>query len=188
MGNRVTSTRKIEANRANGKAGTGPKTARGKKRSSQNARRHGLSLPAVMDPVLSSEAEGLARELAGDLASPEVLHQARAVAEAQIDLVRIRRVRFDVLARNTTSANGARNGAQEVKCTEIVIGSGSLAEKRVSAEPISSDVFGQLLKIDRYERRASSKRKFAIRRLDAAIEDAKGAKAVKMQERQNIQE
>jgi enoyl-CoA hydratase/carnithine racemase len=96
----MSSDRKVEASRTNGRTRKRPKTAEGKMRSSRNARRHGLNLPVLADPVLSKRAEELAREIAGS-ADPTILRHARAVAEAQIDLVRIRRARHHLLAQNT---------------------------------------------------------------------------------------
>lgn len=87
----MTSARQFKANRANARASTGPKSVRGKARSSQNARRHGLSLSIHLQPRLSAQAENLAREIAGEgTAVPEILECARRVAEAQIDLNRVR--------------------------------------------------------------------------------------------------
>jgi hypothetical protein len=63
----VTSTRKIEANRKNARASTGPKTARGRARMARNAFRHGLSLPVCSDPVLCEEVESLAHKIAEPL-------------------------------------------------------------------------------------------------------------------------
>jgi hypothetical protein len=68
----VTSERKIRANRANARASTGPKTARGRSHASRNALRHALSLPVSSDSVLSEEVEALAREIAGTEASAEI--------------------------------------------------------------------------------------------------------------------
>jgi hypothetical protein len=48
--------------------------------------------------VLSAEVEAMARELAGD-ASAELVELARGIAEAEIDVMRIRRVRNDLLGR-----------------------------------------------------------------------------------------
>jgi hypothetical protein len=89
---------KIVANRANARASTGPKTARGKARSARNAFAHGLSLPVLADPALSEEVEALACEIAGPAAGPNLHQLARRVAEAQLDLCRVRRARHDLLS------------------------------------------------------------------------------------------
>ena len=96
----MTSTRKLKTNRANAQASTGPKTVKGKARAAQNACRHGLSLSVFADPALSAEAENLAREIAGEGTSPDVVGCARRIAEAQIDIVRVRQARRDLLSRD----------------------------------------------------------------------------------------
>ena len=85
----MTNERRLSANRTNAGASTVPKTRRGKIRAAQNARRHGLSLSVLADPLLSEDAETLAQVLAGKGASCSLLEATRRVAEAQIDLVRI---------------------------------------------------------------------------------------------------
>ena len=94
----MTSERKIRANQANARASTGPKTAQGRTRAARNALRHGLSLPVVSDPTFAEEIEGLAREIAGPDANAEIQELARWVAEAQIDLRRIRYARHQLLS------------------------------------------------------------------------------------------
>ena len=89
---------KISANRANARASTGPTTAQGRARSARNARRHGLSLPVLVDPDLSQEVEALAREMGGANASSEIQEFARRIAEAQIDLRRVRCARHSLLS------------------------------------------------------------------------------------------
>lgn len=90
----MTSERKQRSNRANARLSTGPKTAAGKARASKNARRHGLNLPVLRDLSLAKEVETMAARIAGEDASDERLARSRAIAEAQIDLQRIRLYRL----------------------------------------------------------------------------------------------
>jgi hypothetical protein len=94
----LTSDRKIKANRANARASTGPKTAQGRARVARNALRHGLSLPICSDPAVSEEVEKLAREIAGLDADAKRLERARRIADAEIDLRRVRYARHRVLS------------------------------------------------------------------------------------------
>ena len=112
----MTSARNVKANRANARASTGAKTWQGKMRSARNARRHGLSVSVLTNPLLSEEAEHLAHKIAGEGAPLTVLEAARRAAEAQIELVRIRKARHDLFVRRfedlefspKTSANVAK--------------------------------------------------------------------------------
>jgi hypothetical protein len=94
----MTSRRKVEANRANARNSTGPTTAQGKARVARNARRHGLNLSVFADPVLSQQVEMMAAEIAGETADDESHELARRVAEAQIDLQRVRCARQQFLS------------------------------------------------------------------------------------------
>jgi hypothetical protein len=55
----------VEANRANARRSTGPKTAAGRVKAAQNARRHGLRIPVLSNPTLSDEVEMMAQKIAG---------------------------------------------------------------------------------------------------------------------------
>jgi hypothetical protein len=187
----MTSKQKVDANRANATASTGPKTLQGKARSSLNARRHGLSISVLADPNYSAEVKNLAREVAGEGASPEILELAHRFAEAQIDHVRVRHARHDLLSRHLSDpefrphkyvkeahtitkiiAGRRRRFGPEDSIPAILVpyvdhvlhwkpqGDEKLAH-------IVSDLAPKLAAMDRYERRARSRRKFAIRALDA---------------------
>ena len=178
------SVHKVNANRTNARASTGPRTAAGKARVARNALRHGLSLPVSADPRLAAEVKALARAIAGEGANGELQQLAIRIAEAQIDLVRIRRARHRLLSR------GLSNTPEQVTPIEVyqelVDG---LAQRMGSDEPMPhrlrmpliadlvaqedvvtclADCADRLEAMDRYERRAMSRRKFAIREFDVA--------------------
>jgi hypothetical protein len=135
--------RQIAANRRNGSLGRGPKTSAGKARSSRNALKHGLSIPVSRDKTLRRKIAVLARILAQSEAG-NVFGQARAAAEAEFELARARAVIEAVLTRagNTAEWNGGPGQG-----TALI------------------NVLPKLQRLERYERRAFSKRKRALRDL-----------------------
>ena len=167
----MTSDHKITANRSNARASTGPKTADGRARSAGNALRHALSLPVCSDPALSEEVETLAREIAGPHANAETQELARRVAEAQIDLRRVRCARHQLLSNALSERMKMKFlGRLRAKAPDISMESVATVLPQVPhrlATTLSQEV-RQLLAMDRYERRALSRRKFAIRAFDAA--------------------
>ena len=94
----MTSEWKARANRINAKASTGPKSVQGRARVARNARTHGLNAPVLSDPVLAEEAKSLALEITRTI-TEENFELAVQVAEAEIDLRRIRRIRQAYLAQ-----------------------------------------------------------------------------------------
>jgi hypothetical protein len=179
----MTSARKIKANRANARASTGPKTVDGKARVAQNAHRHGLSLSVLADPTLSKEVETLALEIAGKNASAEIKDHAHRIAEVQIDLIRVRRARYDLLSgklsdpkyesphailkkEKLVAAIARQIGPFTPIPPELLDAFNAKPEDPQKLMTILSDVTKKLAAMDRYERRALSRRKFAIRDFD----------------------
>ena len=176
------SARKRAANQANAQASTGPKSAAGKATSTQNARRHGLNLPVWADRRLLAEAEKLARDIAGE--DHHLLILARPIAEAQIDLLRVRSARHGLISRcwSDTEYRPAVNVMESVRLPGKMLRvldrgeeiSPAMQEQLVRPEGaeklalVLSALARRLAVFDRYERRALSRRKFAIRAYDVA--------------------
>jgi hypothetical protein len=144
----MTSPRRVRANRSNSLRSTGPKTKTGRAKSAQNARRHGLRVPVLCDPALADDVERIAQDIVREC-GPEFIDLARRIAEAEIDVLRVRRVR------------NQRVWEQGVE--------------HVLNDPAA---LRELATFDRYERWGLSRRKFAIRALVAACAGTEKTSAV----------
>jgi hypothetical protein len=182
----LTSEKQRRANQANARASSRPKTKAGKARSAQNALRHGLSIPVCKEPSLSSQAEEIARKLAGPDPDDTLLDRARAVSEAQVDLNRVRARRNALVSRlladpeyqPLSAYKGQVRKLRTIGRIERILGRSFDIESPIEFErlkdddekfaTIVEDRIRELTAFDRYERRAISKRKSTIRAFDSA--------------------
>jgi hypothetical protein len=146
----MVSARKIAANRRNAAKSTGPRSEAAKRRTRHNAGRHGLAAEIVLDADRLTRVEALARELAGRTSDFTTLELARTIARAELDLEQIRRLKT-ALVNTAASSKAIAKKLGEVRPDPLT---GAIA--KVSSE---------LAKINRYERRAASRRDRAVRDL-----------------------
>lgn len=150
----MTSQKKIESNRRNGRKGRRPRRA--KSRSRLNARKHGLSVPIMANHELQADAMKLAHAIAGEGADNALLEQALIIAECELDLQRVqgaRRVTIELEMRHEKGAAAvdefSRYSAEQQVCFGAV----------VRAMPT-------LKQIERYERRVYSRHNKALARFN----------------------
>jgi hypothetical protein len=175
----MASERQIAANRSNARKSTGPRSSGGRKRASRNAYRHGLTLSVSSTAAFAKQLDKLVHKIAGDIEDGIVLERARAVAQAELDLARVRQAKVALIER--ASAFGALDPPQVLgSVTRIIRLLNTLDPGRfiipkpidASAtmpphEPVRSAeavrrVLPELRKLDRYERRAAVQRDRAV--------------------------
>lgn len=181
----MASERQIAANRRNARRSTGPKTRTGKRRSSRNALRHGLSRHFAAGS--SAELDALARLLLPDTdADPDSVELARNATRAHLNLVRIREVKsdiharidqFGVLERAPRSHPRAEIKYAMARLRELRVnlpGKGKYprvmpaAEEEITAEAMRR-VLPELCRIDHYEKRAFGAWLRSLRKLANAL-------------------
>jgi hypothetical protein len=172
----MASERQIAANRLNARKSTGPLSRAGKRRASRNAYRHGLASRRKPDAATSRKLDQLARQIVGDSDSEIILELARSAAEAEFDLARVRLARvalinrvsafgaidpfFDKLAKDKARWRRLRlqSSVQDfIDSTENM----PTQQSERAAEAVRR-ALPELVKLDRYQVRATSRRNRAI--------------------------
>ncbi len=188
-------TARARSNRRNAKHSTGPRTAAGKARVAKNAFKHGLAVPVMETSGVDARIEEMARAIAGEGANAGRMEHARRIAAAQLDIIRIQEVRqrlFDNPDARRKKINtremlqianlvldwselilAASDGAfdQNEHVIEVFRAFDELYSQMKGPPPSLDEGIGnlapQLLRLDRYERRATSRRNRAVRAFDA---------------------
>jgi hypothetical protein len=153
--------RQIAANRRNARKSAGPHSGAGRKRASRNAYRHGLTLNIGSSAAFAKQLDKLVRKIAGGTEDAMLLERARAIAQAELDLARVRRAKVALI--ESASAFGELDRAK-VTFPEPIDSSATMPstqEPYRSAEAIRR-VLPELRKLDRYERRAAVRRDQAV--------------------------
>jgi hypothetical protein len=154
----MTTNRQILANRANARKSTGPRGNAGKAASRVNARRHGLA--AALQTSSSSgdeEVERLARAIADKETAPHMLALARRVGEAEMTVRRLFRARMKISDMTPPDSSLESMLASDPALL-------APADRLVGLSPRRDDE----RVLERYERRAYSRRKTAVREFDLA--------------------
>lgn len=174
--------RQIAANGRNSRNSSGPRSSAGKRRASRNSYRHGLTARVTSNAEFVKAVERLARQIAGDKMDVLTLADARAAAQAQFDIARVRRVKVALI--ETMSAVGEFETQPNFKPPGEIKRSmkGSEQGKITSSEPVEEETalpstelertaqairraLPELLKLDRYERHAAAIRGRSIKRI-----------------------
>jgi hypothetical protein len=175
----MASERQIAANRRNARKSTGPRSGAGKKRASRNAYRHGLNLSITSTAASAKQLDKLVRKIAGETEDAMVLERARAIAQAELDLARVRQAKVALIER--ACAFGALDPPRVPRSvTRIIRLLNTLSRGRfILPKPIDAAatmpphepersaeavrrVLPELRKLNRYERRAAARRDRAV--------------------------
>ena len=154
--------------------------------------KHGLSVASLADPCWAPEVRDLAELFASKEAPLKIQELAYLVAAAQIDIVRVSRARHELVSKVLADEH-FETAWQRTKREMIMKHKADLpaaAYDRVmtalSRKPkgeekvalVFSELSEQLLRLDRYERRARARRRKAIRAFDLAARRKRGSTVI----------
>lgn len=145
----MASVSKIAANRRNASRSTGPRSRIGKSHARRNAVRHGLAARAVLGAEEAASVQAMADQIVDGSSGVLTFNSACVVAQAELDLVRIRELKVTLI----------QNAIMQQRQTLVATGrtAGSMNDQGDLAAAVRQTL-PQLLKYDRYERRAAARR------------------------------
>jgi crotonobetainyl-CoA:carnitine CoA-transferase CaiB-like acyl-CoA transferase len=163
----MATARQIAANRRNARRSTGPRSRAGGKRASRNSFRHGLAAGITTNAERIKRVERLARKFAGATTDIVTLEWARTIAQAEYDLAQVRRVKAAVMSSimilggfETPDALQSL-GQLKHKAKRLETPGGPTPPPDDSADAIQM-ALSELIRLDRYERRAATRLERAL--------------------------
>jgi hypothetical protein len=175
----VATDRQINANRRNARRSTGPSSPAGRERSSRNSLRHGLAAAVTVDADRIRDIERLAREIAGATTDTVALECAHTNAQAEFELAQIRRVKValvssvmafgevkrppdSLLIREVKRFFRAFDRGEQIRFEGLEPPAMPKTAPERTAEAVRR-ALPELIKLDRYERRAAVRRARSLR-------------------------
>ena len=179
----MTTERQLTANRRNARRSTGPRSKGGKERASRNSYRHGLTTPLITTQQHAKRVEELARKIAADATDFVTLDYARAAAEAEFGIARVRQAKVALIERMLAFGGWEQpqlfQSLREIKAFFKELDRGKLDIPTPVVDPLETmpsaeadrlaeavrRALPELIKLDRYERRAAALRDRGLRAL-----------------------
>jgi hypothetical protein len=175
----MTTARQIAANRRNARRSTGARSAAGSKRSSRNSFRHGLAAGVTATAERIKYIERLARKIVGASTDVVTFENARTVAQATFELAQIRRVKVALISHVMAfggfgTPDASQSLDQQVNQLLRWLKRGELVSAKRAEIPVMPETepertaeavrraLPELIKFDRYERRAAVRRARAL--------------------------
>jgi hypothetical protein len=173
----MASTRQIAANRRNARQSTGPRSSAGRNRSRRNSYWHGLAASGTLNAERFKHIERLARKIAGNSTDVMTVERARTLAQAEYELALIRQAKVALISRvmafgafetpDAVEPNQVKRLITGLKRGEFVVPERAeipgmpATEPERTAEAIRR-ALPELIKLERYERRAAARRDRAM--------------------------
>src|SRR5262249_38910570 len=157
------SQKQIEANRRNAQNSKGPRTTAGKARASRNSCKHALSTIGHHNSLFAPRIEAIARAVCPDTTNSALWEQALIIGECTTVLVCVQATRIAVIEQQSLRSTSAHLTDADAAGTELERSQSEPAPPR--DEFAAMDLAARDLdRLERYQRRALSRRKRAIER------------------------